>query len=636
MVAHNPLHRSRRAELPHRALALGDDAEALRRPGMADVRNREPAADVTPETLPRGDAAIATSAQAASPEPAELVPERQQRSTVPRHAVVASVSENDRAQVGTLLGNRLRDPSPQFGLHLAELGAQPLAHRLPPHGETSIPRLGTDVREAEKVERLRLPQTTLRPVARRIAAELQEARLVGVKFQTELREALAQRGQEGVGIPLVLEPNDKVIPIAHDDHLAAPRLTSPALGPQVEHVVQINVRQERANAPALDGALRTSGSLPVLEHAGAEPLLDQPHDALIRDPVLEELHDPLVLHRIEKAPNVRVEHPVHLPRPDADGKRIECLVRTALGPEPEREAEKVRLVNGVQHLGGGPLDELVLQHRHAERPQPPVRFGDEGPASRSRPVRPSPQPLRELPEVLLQLLAVVPPRLAVDARCGVPLQCEVRLAQTIDVVDVMQERGEALLPVLPGYLPYPRERAVRTDPALRPERVALLRAPLGRGPSLHRLRPRSLGFVRQLLRYYDPVRLLAPVHHRRASLDFPMRPAETFPADERETSRLPREVIRCVFGVSDRAGSACVWPWRRTRSRLPHFSTASAPRKASGLHPRAWISRLNTRPAPSPVHASPLPSRATTQDSGTVWLALPSLFRTFTLSPRRL
>ena len=115
-----------------------------------------------------------------------------------------------------------------------------------------------------------------------------------------------------------------------------------------------------------------------------------------------------------------------------------------------------------------------------------------------------------------------------------------------------------------------------------------------------------------------------------------MRSAETFPTDEREISRLPREVIRCVHGVSDRAGSACVWPWRRTRSCLPHILTASAPRKASDSRPRAWISRLNTRPVPSPVNASPLSSRAAAHDSGPAWLALPSLFRTFTLSPRRL
>src|SRR3989304_2399074 len=105
-IAEPPLHRSRRAELPHRALALGPDGEALRRPGMADVRVREPAVDGTAETPPRRDAEVAAPAQGAPPEPGELVAERLQRSAVPGHPVVAGVPEEHRAQVGALPGNR--------------------------------------------------------------------------------------------------------------------------------------------------------------------------------------------------------------------------------------------------------------------------------------------------------------------------------------------------------------------------------------------------------------------------------------------------------------------------------------------------------------------------------------------------
>src|SRR5439155_9706631 len=53
MVAHNPPHRSRRAALPHRAPALGSDAEAYPGIGMADTRGRKPAVDVTIHPLPR-------------------------------------------------------------------------------------------------------------------------------------------------------------------------------------------------------------------------------------------------------------------------------------------------------------------------------------------------------------------------------------------------------------------------------------------------------------------------------------------------------------------------------------------------------------------------------------------------------
>jgi hypothetical protein len=46
-----------------------------------------------------------------------------------------------------------------------------------------------------------------------------------------------------------------------------------------------------------------------------------------------------------------------------------------------------------------------------------------------------------------------------------------------------------------------------------------------------------------------------------------MRSAETFPSDERETSRLPREVIRCVHGVFPRG----------VRGRLALATSATSP-----------------------------------------------------------
>src|SRR5487761_1802956 len=53
---------------------------------------------------------------------------------------------------------------------------------------------------------------------------------------------------------------------------------------------------------------------------------------------------------IQEPPKVEIEHPVHLSRQQS---RVECVQRLVLAsprPEPVREAEKVRFVNGVQHL----------------------------------------------------------------------------------------------------------------------------------------------------------------------------------------------------------------------------------------------------------------------------------------------
>src|SRR5213593_4668194 len=167
---------------------------------------------------------------------------------------------------------------------------------------------------------------------------------------------------------------------------------------------------------------------------------------------------------------------------------------------------------------------------------------------------------------------------------------------------MVQECGEPLLAVPTYCLPYPLDRALRAAPALCPGRVAFGRVPLGQSPSLHRLRGRFLGLVRRLLRYYGAVRLPASVHHRRASLDFPVRPVGPSPTGRRGVSRLPCVMFPCVLGVSDRAGFRRVSRWRRPGCGLPPEPTASA-----AWSP--WISRLNTRPARTPVNASPPPSR---------------------------
>jgi hypothetical protein len=49
-IARDPLHGSGRADFPHAALALGNNAHAAERIGMADSRQRQPAVDKAPHT----------------------------------------------------------------------------------------------------------------------------------------------------------------------------------------------------------------------------------------------------------------------------------------------------------------------------------------------------------------------------------------------------------------------------------------------------------------------------------------------------------------------------------------------------------------------------------------------------------
>jgi len=83
-------------------------------------------------------------------------------------------------------------------------------------------------------------------------------------------------------------------------------------------------------------------------------------------------------------------------------------------------------------------------------------------------------------------------------------------------------------------------------------------------------------------------------------------------AQERGISRFPSKVFPRVRGVCDRAGSGAASPMRQRRCGLWCVSTTSAPRTARDRSRGAWITRLNTRPARTPVNASPSPSRMTT------------------------
>src|SRR5262249_49876274 len=131
------------------------------------------------------------------------------------------------------------------------------------------------------------------------------------------------------------------------------------------------------------------------------------------------------------------------------------------------------------------------------------------------------------------------------------------------------------------------------------------------------------GLVRRVPWYYGAVRLPTVVHHRRASVDFPMRSARPVCADTRRLSRFPYVMFPYMRGVSGRAGSLDVLRWRRRGCGLPHtlrcVGTPEWP-PCGGL----LISRFNGRPARTPVNASSPSLRLATHDSGPVWVATPS------------
>src|SRR2546422_696128 len=252
MIAHDPLHRSGRAALPHPAPTSGEDAQTHEGIRVADTSRRKPPRDQTGHAVPRQVLPLTATAQNRPPKVPHGLAERAERRTIHGYTVVAGVAQDDRAQVGTLLRDGRVQALPQFGVHRPQLGLPPLAHRLSQHRGPAFPRLPAAMREAQKVEGSRFPLATLSPISFRIATELDDPRFVVMQSQSELRQTLAQLREKLLRLPTILKAHDEVVGKADDDHVAARLLLPPSLNPEVEYVVQVDVRQQWTDASNLE------------------------------------------------------------------------------------------------------------------------------------------------------------------------------------------------------------------------------------------------------------------------------------------------------------------------------------------------------------------------------------------------
>ena len=92
VLADGPPHRSRRAELPHRAPASGSGGEAVRREGMQDADSGQPPCSDPVHSGPVHPVALAAASQRLEPVQGDLVPEGRHRVGVAGHGVVRGVA----------------------------------------------------------------------------------------------------------------------------------------------------------------------------------------------------------------------------------------------------------------------------------------------------------------------------------------------------------------------------------------------------------------------------------------------------------------------------------------------------------------------------------------------------------------
>ena len=219
---------------------------------------------------------------------------------------------------------------------------------------------------------------------------------------------------------------------------------SAVAGPQdIEHV-QIDVRHQRRDDPALRCARDRRRDGPVFHHPGLEPLPQQLEHPTIRDASSDQLHQLVVVDAPEGVADVGVEHVMAALGP-ALAQGLERHPCTALGPEAVRARKKIRLEDRLQHQLRRHLRHSVPHRRDAQRPLLSIGLRYVPASDHPRPVRACPQLLAQrFEEALDPLLLHVADRLAIDPRGAAVLPHSLpRFEQDVTPAHVVVQRVEA-------------------------------------------------------------------------------------------------------------------------------------------------------------------------------------------------
>src|ERR1700722_12801326 len=88
-------------------------------------------------------------------------------------------------------------------------------------------------------------------------------------------------------------------------------------------------------------------------------------------------------HGIEEAPDIRVEHPIHLLPENAGMECVQRIVLASPRPESVGEPEKILLVDCFENRRDRLLDDFVLQAQNAQRSFRTISLRNVGSSGRS-------------------------------------------------------------------------------------------------------------------------------------------------------------------------------------------------------------------------------------------------------------
>ena len=199
-----------------------------------------------PFPCPSVASSLATAANHAKPLTSDLVHETADAVTVARDGMIIQPALHNASQPSSRVAKGVVHSLSQFRLDRLERGTHAFGYRVSMDREPAVlSSLGTLVREAKKVESFRSAFAAPFTAFARIATELDQTRFPIIQLQAELGEPRAEFFQTRRRLVTMLKAEYDVIRIAYDNHIAVAAVCPPPRDPQVKHIVQEHVREER-------------------------------------------------------------------------------------------------------------------------------------------------------------------------------------------------------------------------------------------------------------------------------------------------------------------------------------------------------------------------------------------------------
>src|SRR5262245_24379206 len=175
------------------------------------------------------------------PDPCNLVGVPAKSSEVARYAVVGIVAPHLCNQLGMLLGDRQMSVCPTPVGDRRQRAGVTLLGRYLPHHVLALPRLSPSVAKAEEGERCPIRVRVVLAIWS-VAAEIDEACLVGVERELVPSKTLAQNVQNPFGILGVRERHNGIVGESDKGIFSLQTWFHHVLEPLIQHMVQENVR----------------------------------------------------------------------------------------------------------------------------------------------------------------------------------------------------------------------------------------------------------------------------------------------------------------------------------------------------------------------------------------------------------